>query len=68
MLHYRHIWNEAQSQLFEKLTTEPKKGEDEYMHGKLKTWKQRIKRNFHNQDIPYDTYFNAIEVLKIGCL
>ena len=38
------------------------------MHGKLKTWKQRIKTNFYNQDITYDMYFNAIEVLKIRCV
>ena len=35
------------------------------MHGKLKTWKERIKTNFHGQDVPYDSYCNATAVLKI---
>ena len=35
------------------------------MHGKLKTWKERIKTNFHGQDVRYDMYCNATEVLKI---
>ena len=49
---YKVIWNEVESQLFEKLATEPIKGEGKYVHGKLKTWKERIKTNFHGQDVP----------------
>ena len=61
---YKKIWNEVESQLFEKLATEPIKSEDKYVHGKLKTWKECIKVNFHGQDIPYDMYCNATAVLK----
>ena len=60
---YKKIWNEVESQLFEKLVTEPIKGK--YVYGKLKTWKERIKTNFHGQDVPYDMYCNATAVLKI---
>ena len=62
---YRNIWNDAESKLFEKLTTEPIKGEGKYMHGKLTTWKESIKTNFYGQDVPYDMYCNATVVLKI---
>ena len=47
---YKKIWNEVESQLFEKLATEPVKGK--YVRCKLKTWKERIKTNFHGQDVP----------------
>ena len=60
---YKKIWNEVESQLFEKLATEPIKGK--YVYGKLKTWKERIKTNFHGQNVPYDMYCNATAVLKI---
>ena len=60
---YKKIWNEVESQLFEKLATEPIKGK--YVYGKLKTWKERIKTNFHGQDVPYDMYCNATAVLKV---
>ena len=43
---YRRFEMRFELQLFEKLTTEPIKGEDKYVHGKLKTWKERIKTNF----------------------
>ena len=62
---YKKIWNEFESQLFEKQATEPIKGEGKYIHGKLKTWKERIKTNFHGQDVPYDMHCNATAVLKI---
>ena len=42
---YKKIWNEVGSQLFEKLATEPIKGNN--VRGKLKTWKKDIKTNFH---------------------
>ena len=58
---YKKIWNEVESQLFEKLATEPIKGEGKYVHGMLKTWKERIKKNFHGKDIPYDMYCNAMQ-------
>ena len=35
------------------------------MHGKLKTWKDHIKTNFHGQDVPYNMYCDATVVLKI---
>ena len=59
----RKIWNEVESQLFEKLTTEPIKSK--YVHGKLKMWKKRIKTNFYGQDVPYHMYYKATAVLKI---
>ena len=62
---YKKIWNEVESQLFEKLVTEPTKREGKYVYGKLKTWKERIKTNFHGQDVPYDMYYTATAVLKI---
>ena len=52
MSQYKKIWNEVESQLFEKLATEPIKGGDRYVYGKLKTWKEHIKTNFHGQDVP----------------
>ena len=60
---YKKIWNEIESQLFEKLATEPIKGK--CVRGKLKTWKKDIKTNFHGQIVPYDMYCNAKAVLKI---
>ena len=65
VIQYRNIWNGVESQLFEKLTTEPIKGEGKYIHGKLKTWKERIKTIFHGQDVPCDMYGNPTAVLKI---
>ena len=63
---YKNIWNEVESQLFDKLATEPIKGEGKHVHGKLKMWKECIKTNFYDQDVPYDMYCNATAVLKIG--
>ena len=60
---YKRIWNEVESQLFEKLVTQPIKCK--YTYGKLKTWKERIKTNFHGQDFLYNMYCNATAVLKI---
>ena len=60
---YKKIWNEVESQLFEKLATEPIKGK--YIRGKLKTWKESIKTNLHGQDVPYNMFCNAAAVLKI---
>ena len=62
---YKKIWNEVESQLFEKMATEPIKRGGRYANGKLKMWKERIKTNFHGQDVPYDMYCNATAVLKI---
>ena len=36
-----------------------------YVNGKLKTWKERIKTNFHGQDVPYNMHCSATAVLKI---
>ena len=65
VLQYKKNWNEVESLLFKNLATEPIKGEDKNVHGKLKTWKERMKTNFHGQDVPYDMYCNAAAVLKI---
>ena len=65
---YKKIWNEVESQLFEKMATEPIKREDRYVNGKLKTWKEHIKTNVHGQDVPYNMYCNATAVLKIDSL
>ena len=62
---YKKIWNEVESQLFKKMATEPIKGREKYTNGKLKTWKERIKTDFHGQNVPYDMYCNATAVLKI---
>ena len=64
VLYYLNIWNEVESQLYEKLTTETIKGEGKYMHGKLKMWRERIKTNFHGQNVSYDMYCNATAVLQ----
>ena len=66
MSQYKKICNEVESQLFEKLATEPIKGRCVY--GKLKTWKKRIKANFHGQDFPCDMYCNTTAVLKIDSI
>ena len=65
MAQYKKIWNEVESQLFEKLATEPIIKEGTYVHGKLKTWKERIKTNFHGQYVPYNMHCNATAVLRI---
>ena len=65
MLYYQNIWNEVESHLCEKLTTEPLKGEGRYMHGKLKTWKERTRKKFHGQDVLYDMYCNATVLLEV---
>ena len=44
---YEKIWNEVKPHLLGKLATEPIKREGRYVNGKLKTWKKRIKTNFH---------------------
>ena len=62
---YEKIWNEAESQLFEKMATEPIKREGRYVNGKLKTWKERIRANLHGQNVPYNMHCNATAVLKI---
>ena len=62
---YEKIWNEVESQLFEKIVTEPIKREERYVNGKLKTWKERIKTNFHGQDVPYDMHCSETALLKI---
>ena len=61
IMSFRNMWNEGEFQLFEKLTTELIKGEGKYKHGKLKTWKDCVNINFHDQDVPH----NATAVLKI---
>ena len=63
---YKKIWNEVESQLFEKMATEPIKREGRYVNGKLKTWKECIKTNLHGQDVPYNMHCNATSVSKIA--
>ena len=43
--------------------TDKKKGRP--VDGKLKTWKERIKTNFHDPDVPFKIHCNATAVLKI---
>ena len=62
---YENILNEVESELFEKLATGPIKVEGRYIHDELKTWKERIKTNFHDQDVAYDMCCNATAALKI---
>ena len=62
---YKKIWNEVESQLFEKMAIELIKREGRYVHGKLKTWKEHIKTNFHGQDVPYNIDCNPTAVIKI---
>ena len=47
------------------MVTEPTRREDWYVNGKLKTWKERIKTNFNDQDVPYNMHCNVTAVLKI---
>ena len=61
---YKKIWHEVELQLLEKLASGLIKGEHKYVYGKLKTWEDRIKTNFHDQDAPCDMYCNATAVLK----
>ena len=61
---YKKIWNEVESKLFEKLATEPIKGESKYVHGKLKMWKERIKINFYGQYVPHDMYDSVYKQVK----
>ena len=46
------------------MATEPIKREGRNVYGELKTWKERIKTNFHGQDVSYNIYCNAAAVLK----
>ena len=62
---YEEVWNEIKSQLFEKMATEPMKKEGRCVNGKLMTWKECIKTNFHSQDVSYNMHCNATAVLKI---
>ena len=64
MSQLKKIWNEVESQLFEKLATELIKRK--YVRDKLITWKESIKINFHGLDLPCNTYCNAMAVLKIN--
>ena len=50
---YKKIWNEVESQLFEKLAAEPTKGEGKYIYGKLKMRKEHIfmVKTFHTMCI-----------------
>ena len=44
--HYQNIWNGAKLLLFQKLITEPIKGDGKYMNSKINTCKERIKKSF----------------------
>ena len=64
-LNIKNIWNEIESQLFEKILTEPIKKESKYVNGMLKMWKEQLKTDFRDQDVPYNMHCNATTVLKI---
>ena len=36
-----------------------------YVNGELKTWKERIKTNFHGQDVPYNMHRNATAMQRL---
>ena len=65
---YEKICNEVESQLFEKMPTEPIKKEGRYVNCKLKTLKERKKTDFHGQDVPYSIHCNATAVLQIDSI
>ena len=65
LVKYRTIWNEVESQLYEKITTEPLKKKGKYTHSKLKLWKERIRTNVHVQYVPYNIYWSTTAVIKI---
>ena len=46
------------------MATEPIQREGRYVNGKLKTWKECIKTNFHAQDVSCNMHCNATAVLK----
>lgn len=46
LIQFQFICNEAKLQLFERLKRELIKGDGKYIHGELKTWKERIKTSF----------------------
>ena len=64
-LNIKNIWNEIESQLFEKIVTEPIKKESKYVNGTMKMWKEQLKTDFRDQDVPYNMHCNATTVLKI---
>ena len=53
---YKKIWNEVESQLFEKMAMEVIKREGRYANGWLKMWKEGMKTHFHGQDVPYNMH------------
>ena len=65
---YRNTWNEIESQVFEKLTTEPTKGESKCRHGNLKLWTKHIRKIFYGQDASCGMYWNQAAGLKIDCV
>lgn len=50
--------------LLQKLTTEPIKRKDKYMHANLETWKKQIKTSFHNRKVWYHQYCNTTFMLE----
>ena len=62
---YEKVWEEVESQIFEKLSTKPVR-DGKYVNSKLKTWKDKITTHFYGKSIPYDVYCDATAVLKIG--
>ena len=46
VLHDLNIWNQVESQSFEKLAIEPIKGEDKYIHDEMKMSKKESKQIF----------------------
>ena len=46
VIYFWNLWNQVESQLFEKLSTESIKGKSKYMHDNLKTQKGCLKTNF----------------------
>ena len=61
---YRKIWKAVEEQLFVTFTSEPLK-EGCYLNAKLNVYKDKIRTNFHGEEIPYNQYCKATAVLKV---
>ena len=61
---YRKIWKAVEEQLFVTFTSEPLK-EGCYFNAKLNVYKDKIRTDFHGEEIPFNQYCKATAVLKV---
>ena len=61
---YKKVWKAVKDQLFITFTSPPVK-EGCYLHAEVKQWKDRIKTDFHDKDIPYNQSCEATAYLRI---